>query len=39
MGSFSYNVSVTRFYQLDGNKMIYISRRRKVKVQVHIYLL
>ena len=27
--SFSYNVSVTRFYQLDGCKMIYTSRRKK----------
>ena len=26
--SFSYNVSVTTFYQIDGCKMIYISRRK-----------
>jgi len=27
--SFSYNVSVTKFYQLDGCKMIYTTRRKK----------
>ena len=27
--SFSYNVSVTKFYQLQGCKMMYTSRRRK----------
>ena len=36
--SFSYNVSVTRFYQLQGCKMIYTSRRKKQKREAHIYL-
>jgi len=35
--SFSYNIAVTKFYNLSGNKVQYFSRR-KVKREVHIYL-
>ena len=35
---FSYNKLLLRFYQLQGCKMIYTSRRKK-KEKAHIYLL
>ena len=35
--SFSYNVSVTRFYQLQGCKMTYISRRKKQREGTYLF--
>jgi len=35
--SFSYNVSVTRFYQLQGCKMMYTSRRRKQREGTYLF--
>ena len=35
--SFSYNVSVTRFYQLQGCKMIYTSRRKKQREGTYLF--
>ena len=35
--SFSYNVSVTRFYQLQGCKMLYTSRRRKEREGTYLF--
>ena len=37
MDSFSYNVSVTRFYQLQGCKMIYTSRRKKQREGTYLF--
>ena len=35
--SFSYNVSVTRFYQLQGCKMMYTSRRKKHREGTYLF--
>merc|ERR1712023_362213 len=35
--SFSYNVSVTRFYQLQGCKMLYTSRRKKQREGTYLF--